>query len=200
MLRSIELTGFGSFALPTVATLHAGVTCVIGPDRCGKSTLLSSILWGVWGNSDEVTSWGTRLRSHAHNARVKLEWEGDEEVMTLTRTAQKNGVQTLDIYGRDLPPDTPTSLHLEVRIIGSLDELYSAHRSAEPGGVLLIDELDNDLYGNTIDWFASQVADLGKSGQIVIATHSKKVMSVADQIIGVTMKEYGVSSLFPFDI
>jgi len=171
---------------------------VVGPDGCGKSTLLSSIPWGVWGNSENVTFRGTHHRPQSDTARVTLEWTGGEGAQNLTRTAHSNGVQTLEIDGHDISPDTPTPLRLAVRTIGSLDELTLIRHSPEFAETLLIDELENDLGDMNIDWFASLVADLGTTYQVVIATHSKKVMSTADQITGVGMKEYGVSSLLDF--
>ncbi|MEW5850287.1 MAG: chromosome segregation protein SMC [Myxococcota bacterium] len=44
-IRKLEIQGFKSFADRTVVHFDSGITCVVGPNGCGKSNIVDSLRW-----------------------------------------------------------------------------------------------------------------------------------------------------------
>ena len=59
-VKKIELIGFKSFADRTEIHLHPGVTCVVGPNGCGKSNISDALRW-VFGERSAKLLRGLRM-------------------------------------------------------------------------------------------------------------------------------------------
>lgn len=44
-LKQVKINGFKSFADETTISLTDGITCIVGPNGCGKSNIVDSIRW-----------------------------------------------------------------------------------------------------------------------------------------------------------
>jgi chromosome segregation protein len=72
--------------------------------------------------------------------------------------------------------------------------LLAVFRS-KPSPFCVLDEVDAALDEANIGRFTSVLGDFLSSTQFIVITHSKKTMSGADTLYGVTMQESGVSKL-----
>ena len=64
-----------------------------------------------------------------------------------------------------------------------------------PSPFCLLDEVDAPLDDVNIGRFNEVVRALSGSSQVVLVTHNKRTMEIADSLYGVTMEESGVSKL-----
>ncbi len=106
-LSKIELFGFKSFADRTVLTFDEGVTCVVGPNGCGKSNISDAIRWVLGERSakllrgskmEDVIFNGTDFRKALALAEVSLTIDNqdrglaiDYNEVTITRRLYRSG-------------------------------------------------------------------------------------------------------------
>ncbi|MFN2527827.1 MAG: chromosome segregation protein SMC [Candidatus Baltobacteraceae bacterium] len=64
-----------------------------------------------------------------------------------------------------------------------------------PSPFYLLDEVDAALDDMNVERFSSMVRELAADSQMIIVTHNKKTMELADRMYGVTMGEPGVSTV-----
>ena len=64
----------------------------------------------------------------------------------------------------------------------------------------LLDEVDAPLDDSNVTRFAELIKEMSTDVQFVVITHNKITMEMADQLMGVTMSEPGVSRLVSVDV
>ncbi len=106
-VKKIELIGFKSFADRTEIHLNPGVTCIVGPNGCGKSNISDAIRW-VFGERsakllrgsrmEDVIFAGTEFRKPLGMAEVSLTIDNQDHVLpieyeevVLTRRLDRSG-------------------------------------------------------------------------------------------------------------
>jgi chromosome segregation protein len=67
--------------------------------------------------------------------------------------------------------------------------------AVKPSPFYLLDEVDAALDDANVERFSEMVRELAGDSQMIIVTHNKKTMELADRMYGVTMREPGVSTL-----
>jgi chromosome segregation protein len=67
--------------------------------------------------------------------------------------------------------------------------------ATKPAPFYLLDEVDAALDDANIDRFCSMVREFAAESQMLIVTHNKKTMEMADRIYGVTTRDAGISAI-----
>ncbi|MCR9143131.1 MAG: AAA family ATPase [bacterium] len=91
-VKKIRMVGFKSFADETVIDLESGITCIVGPNGCGKSNILDAVRWvlgeksakGLRGkNMEDVIFLGSEHRKQAGMAEVEIYFDNKDRSLKI---------------------------------------------------------------------------------------------------------------------
>ena len=91
-LKGIEIYGFKSFANKVKLPLRPGITCIVGPNGCGKSNVVDSVKWCIgemsWKSLRlpsmmDVVFAGTAKRSQLNMAEVAMTFDNESRKLPL---------------------------------------------------------------------------------------------------------------------
>lgn len=64
-----------------------------------------------------------------------------------------------------------------------------------PTPFLILDEVDAALDDSNISLFNNLIKDISANSQIILVTHNKRTMEIADNLFGITMEKQGISTM-----
>ncbi len=70
----------------------------------------------------------------------------------------------------------------------------------KPAAFCVLDEIDAPLDDINIGRFTRLLGEIGRESQVIMVTHNKQSMEIADVLFGVTMEDKGVSKLLSLDL
>jgi chromosome segregation protein len=91
-IEKIELIGFKSFADKTLFSLHPGITCIVGPNGCGKSNIVDAFRW-VLGEQSAKSLRGEKMEEVIFNGSASKKQKGMAEVTLLVSGLNAVAVQ-----------------------------------------------------------------------------------------------------------
>ena len=205
-IQEVTISGFGSFGRPQTLEFKTGINMIVGPDGCGKTTLIQALLWASGqiahdGSNEDLHFKGAASLKPAGQILVALTIAENGDTFPLSRFRSKN--QSLSHF-RLREKSTPIQGFRKqfqdqlpkIQLVQDLQTLLDLARQKPHGEIFLGDELDRNLSPEEATSFIRTLELLGEKNQIILATHSKTTLSLADHIIGVTMEENGVSEVF----
>ncbi len=119
-IEKIELIGFKSFAEKTVFNLHPGITCIVGPNGCGKSNIVDSFRW-VLGEQSAKSLRGEKMEEVIFNGSATKKPKGMTEV-----TLVASGMNSV---GQGNGEDSRDSTSVTRRLYRSGDSEYMVNRT-----------------------------------------------------------------------
>ncbi|GAB4487637.1 MAG: chromosome segregation protein SMC [Thermodesulfovibrionales bacterium] len=78
-IEKLELIGFKSFADKISFSLHPGITCIVGPNGCGKSNIVDAFRW-VLGEQSAKSLRGEKMEEVIFNGSASKKQKGMAEV------------------------------------------------------------------------------------------------------------------------
>ena len=87
-IKEIELIGFKSFSDRTALHLHNGITCIVGPNGCGKSNIVDAFRW-VLGEQSAKSLRGEKMEEVIFQGSATKKLKGMAEVaLTISQSNQ----------------------------------------------------------------------------------------------------------------
>jgi chromosome segregation protein len=112
-VEKIELIGFKSFAEKTIFTLHPGMTCIVGPNGCGKSNIVDAFRW-VLGEQSAKSLRGEKM---------------EEVIFNGSQTKKPRGMAEITLFVSGLYPDGQDNGNGSERLVTVTRRLYRSGES-----------------------------------------------------------------------
>lgn len=153
-IKKIQIAGFKSFVDPAVVKFDHDVTCIVGPNGCGKSNIVDAIRW-VMGEQSAKNLRGKGMEDVIFNGSESRGPNGFAEVTI-----------TFDNTDQLAPPEYND--YLEIAVTRRLDRTGNSEYKINKTSVRLMD-VTNLFLGTGVGRRAYSIIEQGRIGLVVSA-------------------------------
>lgn len=168
-IKQIELIGFKSFADKTLFPLHRGITCIVGPNGCGKSNVVDAFRWVLGEQSakslrgekmEEVIFQGSATKKQKGMAEVTLiisqteEGVGGDEISPMRKSNTKTG--------NGSPDEDANEIYVARRLYRSGESEYLLNKKQ-----CRLKDIKDIFLDTGLDVKSYSILDQGRIGEII---------------------------------
>lgn len=161
-IERVELIGFKSFAEKTVFKFHPGMTCIVGPNGCGKSNIVDAFKW-VLGEQSAKSLRGGKMEDVIFAGSATVKTRGMAEVtLVLSDIIQKSSHDTEENAPDEKPKNSFTKISVTRRLYRSGESEYLMNKVP-----CRLKDIRNMFLDTGLELKAYSILEQGRIGDIV---------------------------------
>ncbi|WP_333652603.1 chromosome segregation protein SMC [Dissulfurispira sp.] len=154
-IKQIELIGFKSFADKTLLPLHSGITCIVGPNGCGKSNVVDAFRW-VLGEQSAKSLRGEKMEEVIFQGSATKKQKGMAEVTLII--SQKSDAKN----GNGSPDEGADEIYVARRLYRSGESEYLLNKKQ-----CRLKDIKDIFLDTGLDVKSYSILDQGRIGEII---------------------------------
>jgi chromosome segregation protein len=161
-IKQIELNGFKSFADKTLFPLHSGITCIVGPNGCGKSNVVDAFRW-VLGEQSAKSLRGERMEEVIFQGSATKKQKGMSEVsLIISQSGQTSGKNKAEGGNGSSDSDSPDEVSVARRLYRSGESEYILNNKQ-----CRLKDIKDIFLDTGLDVKSYSILDQGRIGEII---------------------------------
>ncbi|BCB97427.1 chromosome partition protein Smc [Dissulfurispira thermophila] len=159
-IKQIELIGFKSFADRTLFPLHSGITCIVGPNGCGKSNIVDAFRW-VLGEQSAKSLRGEKMEEVIFQGSATKKQKGMAEVILTLSQSRQSSLSNIS-SGNGSNEDAHDEIHVARRLYRSGESEYILNKKQ-----CRLKDIRDIFLDTGLDVKSYSILDQGKIGEII---------------------------------
>ncbi|MBI5213510.1 MAG: chromosome segregation protein SMC, partial [Nitrospirae bacterium] len=160
-IKQIELIGFKSFADKSLFPLHNGITCIVGPNGCGKSNIVDAFRW-VLGEQSAKSLRGEKMEEVIFQGSSTKKQKGMAEVTLVISQSGKPSSASDSGNGSESGEDASDEMTVSRRLYRSGESEYLMNKRQ-----CRLRDIKDVFLDTGLDVKSYSILDQGRIGEII---------------------------------